>query len=280
MGPAGPPAGLGAIAVGCSAGETMTTALTLAGRTVLVTGAGQGVGRGLALAAAAAGASVVVTARRHEAAADVVAEIEGRGDAGSAVPAVCDVTDLAQVEAAVAVAVDRFGGLDAAVHNATSPQSSRSAPLEDVTDEMWDELVAVALRGAFHLAVASAAPLRDRQGTLVLLTSTAAIEGSAPLPVYAAVKAAQRTMVKGLAREWGPQGVRVNALAPVAVTRAMADFFEREPEAAERLAERAALRRLGDPEADIGRALTFLVGPDSAFVTGQTLVVNGGAMLL
>jgi NAD(P)-dependent dehydrogenase (short-subunit alcohol dehydrogenase family) len=250
----------------------------LAGRTVLVTGAGQGVGRGLALAAAAAGGSVVVTARRAEAVDDVVAEIETRG--GRAAGAVCDVTRQGDLDAAVGVAVDRFGGLDAAVHNATSPHSSRSAVLEDVTDEAWDDLVAVALRGAFHLARAAAGPLRERRGTLVLLTSTAAIEGSAPLPAYAAVKAAQRAMVKSLAREWGPSGVRVNALAPVAVTRAMADFFEREPEAAERLAERAALRRLGEPEADIGRALTFLLGPDSGFVTGQTLVVNGGAMLL
>ncbi|HEY8526415.1 MAG TPA: SDR family oxidoreductase [Acidimicrobiales bacterium] len=250
----------------------------LAGRSVLITGAGQGVGRGLALAAAAAGAGVVVTARRRAAAEAVVDEIAARG--GEAVAAVCDVTDADQVAAAVAVAVDRFGGLDAAVHNATSPQSSRSASLEDIDDAMWDELVAVALRGAFHLATASAAALRERRGTLVMLTSTAAIEGSAPLPAYAAVKAAQRTMVKSLAREWGPAGVRVNAIAPVAVTRAMADFFEREPEAAERLAERAALRRLGEPEADIGRVLTFLIGPDSAFVTGQTLVVNGGAMML
>jgi NAD(P)-dependent dehydrogenase (short-subunit alcohol dehydrogenase family) len=262
------------------ASTVISTAPTLAGRTVLVTGAGQGVGRGLALAAAAAGGSVVVTARRQAAVDEVVAEISDRGGADRVAGAVCDVTDLAQVSAAVGVAVDRFGGLDAAVHNATSPSSSRSAVLEDVTDEQWDDLVAVALRGAFHLATASALALRERRGSLVILTSTAAIEGSGPLPAYAAVKAAQRAMVKSLAREWGPSGVRVNALAPVAVTRAMADFFEREPEAAERLAERAALRRLGEPEADIGRALTFLVGPDSSFVTGQTLVVNGGAMLL
>jgi NAD(P)-dependent dehydrogenase (short-subunit alcohol dehydrogenase family) len=252
----------------------------LAGRTVLVTGAGQGVGRGIALAVAAAGGSVVVTARRSSAVADVVAEISERGGADRVAGAICDVTDLAQVSAAVDAAVDRFGGLDAAVHNATSPFSSRSAVLEDVTDEQWDDLVAVALRGAFHLATASASALRERRGSLVILTSTAAIEGSGPLPGYAAVKAAQRALVKSLAREWGPSGVRVNAVAPVAVTRAMADFFEREPEAAERLSERAALRRLGEPEADIGRAVAFLVGPDAAFVTGQTLVVNGGAMLL
>ena len=253
---------------------------TLDGRTVLVTGAGQGVGRGIALAVAAAGGSVVVTARRQSAVDDVVAEISDRGGAARVAGAICDVTELAEVSAAVGVAVDRFGGLDAAVHNATSPYSSRSAVLEDVTDEHWDELVAVALRGGFHVAAASARALRERRGSLVILTSTAAIEGSGPLPGYAAVKAAQRAMVKSLAREWGPSGVRVNALAPVAVTRAMADFFQREPEAAERLAERAAVRRLGEPEADIGRALTFLVGPDASFVTGQTLVVNGGAMLL
>lgn len=250
---------------------------TLAGRVVLVTGAGQGVGRGLALASAAAGASVVVTARRTEAVDEVVAEIAGRGH--QALGVACDVTDRDMVERAVAASVERFGRLDAVVHNATSGGSSRPSPLEDVADDDWDDQVAVALRASFHLAQASRAALAASQGTLVVLVSTAAVEGSAPLPVYTAVKGAQRGFVKSLAREWGPAGIRVNALAPVAVSRAMADFLEREPEARQRLADRAALRRLGEVETDIGRALTFLVGPDSAFVTGQTLVVNGGAFL-
>jgi NAD(P)-dependent dehydrogenase (short-subunit alcohol dehydrogenase family) len=250
---------------------------TLTGRVVLVTGAGQGVGRGIALASAAAGASVVVTARRTEAVDEVVGEIAARG--GEALGVACDVTDRARVEAAVAAAVERFGRLDAVVHNATSAGSSRSSLLEDVADDDWDDQVAVALRASFHLAQASRAALAATGGTLVVLVSTAAMEGSAPLPVYTAVKGAQRGFVKSLAREWGPSGIRVNALAPVAVSRAMADFLEREPEARERLAERAALRRLGEVEADIGRAVTFLLGPDSGFVTGQTLVVNGGAFL-
>lgn len=252
-------------------------AQTLAGRVVLVTGAGQGVGRGIALASAAAGAEVVVTARRAEAVADVVAEIEGRGGRASGV--CCDVTDRALVDATIDASLARFGRIDTVVHNATSAHSSESGLLEDVTAESWDDQVAVALRGAFSLAQASRAALEASQGSLVVLVSTAAMEGSEPLPVYTAVKGAQRGFVKSLAREWGPSGIRVNALAPVAVSRAMADFLEREPEARQRLADRASLRRLGEAEADIGRALTFLAGPDSAFVTGQTLVVNGGAFL-
>lgn len=250
---------------------------TLAGRVVLVTGAGQGLGRGIALAVAGAGGAAVVTARRRDAAAQVVAEAEGRG--GHALAVTCDVTRRADVDAAVAAALDRYGRLDAVVHNATSARSSHPTALPDVTDESWDEQVAVALDAAFHLAQASRAALAATAGSFVVMVSTAGIEGSAPLPVYSAVKGAQRAFVKGLAREWGPQGIRVNGVAPVAVSRAMAEFFEKEPEAADGLARRAALRRLGDAEADIGRAVTFLAGPDSRFVSGQVLVVNGGAFL-
>lgn len=257
--------------------QSAAPAQTLAGRVVVVTGAGQGVGRGIALAAAAAGAEVVVTARRTEAVDDVVAEIEGRG--AQALGVCCDVTDRSLVDAAIAASLARFGRIDTVVHNATSGYSSKPAALEDVTAEAWDDQVAVALRGAFSLAQASRAPLGASQGSFIVLVSTAAMEGSTPLPVYSAVKGAQRGFVKSLAREWGPAGIRVNALAPVAVSRAMADFLEREPEARQRLADRAALRRLGDAEVDIGRALTVLAGPDTAFVTGQTLVVNGGAFL-
>jgi len=250
----------------------------LDGRTVLITGASQGVGRGLALAAAAAGASVMVTARNLEAANAVVAEIRARGGKAAAVR--CDVTDFGEVEKAVAAAVAEFGRLDAVVHNATSRFSGRPAPLEDVTDEDWDDQVAVGLRGAFLCAKAALPHLIASQGSFTIFVSNAGIEGSLPLPVYSAVKGAQRSLVKALAREWGPSGVRVNALAPVAMTPAMADFFEAQPKMRQHIEFGAALRRVGDPEPDIGHALNFLIGPDSAFITGQTLVVNGGALML
>jgi NAD(P)-dependent dehydrogenase (short-subunit alcohol dehydrogenase family) len=250
----------------------------LSGKTVMVTGASQGVGRGLALAAAAAGASVVITARNLEAAEGVEAEI--RAAAGQAMAYRCDVTDRSEVEAAIAATLERFGRLDALVHNATSRFSGRGAPLDKVTDEDWNDQVAVGLRATFHCAQASFAALRSVGGSFIVLVSNAGIEGSLPLPVYSAIKGAQRGLVKSLAREWGPDGIRVNAIAPVAMTPAMGKFFVAQPEMRGYIESGAALRRVGDPEADVGPVLNFLIGPDSAFITGQTLLVNGGATMV
>jgi NAD(P)-dependent dehydrogenase (short-subunit alcohol dehydrogenase family) len=250
----------------------------LSGKTVMVTGASQGVGRGLALAAAAAGAAVVITARNLEAAEGVEAEIRSAG--GQAMAYCCDVTDRTDVEAAVAATLERFGRLDALVHNATSRFSGRGAPLDKVTDEDWNDQVAVGLRAIFHCAQASFSALRSVGGSFIVLVSNAGIEGSLPLPVYSAIKGAQRGLVKSLAREWGPDGVRVNAIAPVAMTPAMGKFFDAQPEMRDYIKSGAALRRVGDPETDVGPVLNFLIGPDSAFITGQTLLVNGGATMV
>ena len=250
----------------------------LSGKTVLVTGAGQGVGKGMALALATAGASVAVTARGKGAAEAVEEEIRSRG--GQALAFRCDVTIRSEVEAAVEAALKRFGRLDALVHNATSRFSGKGARLDKVADEDWNDQMAVGLRAAFYCAQASFKALSAAKGSFVILTSNAAIEGSLPLPVYSAIKGAQRTLAKSLAREWGPHGIRVNAIAPVAMTDAMGEFFKAQPEMRKYIESGAALRRVGDPEADIGPVLNFLIGEQSAFVTGQTILVNGGATMV
>ena len=122
----------------------------LAGRVVLVTGAGRGVGAGIAASAAAAGAQVVVTARKPHAGAAVAKGITDRGDRAVAIR--CDVSVRADIEAAIAETLDRFGALHGLVHNATSSYSSHPVPFQDVTDEDWDDQVVVALRAAYHLA--------------------------------------------------------------------------------------------------------------------------------
>lgn len=252
----------------------MTAPLT--GRVVLITGANRGVGRGLAFAFATAGASVVATARDVESGDAVVAEIRERG--GEATFARCDVTVRDHVEAAVAHAVETYGCLDVMVHNAVSVRSSEPHDLAHAPIDLWDEHAAVSVRGVYRCAHVAHPHLREARGALLVLTSPAGINGSATLPFYAGVKGAQRAFVKSLAREWGPQGIRVNGLAPLAATPALEHAFQADPTMQPRLEAIVPLRRYGDPEHDIGPAAVFLCSDDARYVTGQTLVVSGGRL--
>jgi 3-oxoacyl-[acyl-carrier protein] reductase len=240
---------------------------------VVVTGAGDGVGRGIALACAAAGAHVVV-GTRHENGHAVVGEIDARG--GRAAWTRCDVTDEATIVAAVDLALERAGALHAIVHNATSSRSSEPHRLEDVDAALWEEHAAVSLRGAYYCARAGFEALRENQGTLILMTSPAGMEGTVGLPLYGAVKGALRGFTKSLAREWAPHGMPVNSVSPLALSPALARAVEHDPGVAERLARRVPMGRVGDPEHDVGPAVVYLASADAHFVTGQTLAVDGG----
>jgi NAD(P)-dependent dehydrogenase (short-subunit alcohol dehydrogenase family) len=249
----------------------------LAGYSVLVTGASEGIGRGIALAVGAAGAGVVVTALDAQAAGLVADEIRARG--GQAESVGCDVTDKADIEAAVAVARGVFGRLDTVIHNANLTGSG-ARTIEDITADDWEPSVAVGLRPLFYSARAVLPALIESQGSMIVLTSQSGIDGTATLPVYSTVKGAQRALVKSLAREWGPLGVRVNAIAPSAMTPAQEAYLLREPRMRAHLIARSPLGRMGDAEGDVGRAVGLLIARESGFVTGHTLVVNGGALML
>ena len=175
--------------------------------------------------------------------------------------------------------VERYGALDAFVHNATSNRSPEPCALEDTTLELLDEHSAVSMRGSFLCARASFEALRASRGQLVLMTSPAGIEGSVGLPLYALVKGAQRALTKSLAREWGPLGIRVNVIAPQAVTPALERAIEARPELEEQLAQLTPLGSLGDPERDVGDAAVALLSDHARYITGQTLVVDGGRFL-
>jgi NAD(P)-dependent dehydrogenase (short-subunit alcohol dehydrogenase family) len=250
------------------------SALPLAGRTVLVTGARAGIGRGVALAASSAGADVVLAFPGVADAGAVVDEVRARGGGASAVE--CDVGDATAVAAAVDHAVDRFGHLDVVVHNATSRRSGEPSDLATVDLDTWEEHARVSLRGAYHCAVAAHDELRRRQGSLVLLTSPAGCEGIDFLGPYSAVKGGQRAMVKALAREWGPEGIRVNAVMPLAWTPAMEQAWAANPPLRENMLAMVPLGWMGDPETDIAPAVVFLAGEGARYVTGQTIACNGG----
>jgi 3-oxoacyl-[acyl-carrier protein] reductase len=252
----------------------VTTALT--GHSVVVTGAGGGVGRGIALACAAAGAHVVVAAR-SESGAETVGLITKRG--GEAEWVRCDVTRRSDIESAVDAAVTSTGGLDAVVHNATSRRSSEPARVADVSSDLWEAHASVSLRGAYHCAVAAFPHLEARRGRFLLMTSPAGMEGSPTLPVYGIVKGALRGFAKSLAREWGPLGVTVNLLSPLAATPALDQAMVEDPTLEGRLAARVPLGRIGDAEVDIGAVVAFLLSDGARYITGQTIVVDGGRFM-
>jgi NAD(P)-dependent dehydrogenase (short-subunit alcohol dehydrogenase family) len=241
----------------------------------VVTGAGQGVGRGIARAFAAAGASVVIAARRVETGEPVAEEITAGG--GKAICVRTDVTRREDVDRCVSAAVEAFGGLDVMVHNAFTARARVAHRLEDVDDELWGDFSSTAVWASFYCARAAFPHLSKDGGRLILVTSPSAVEGSANIPIYSPVKAAQRAMAKSLCREWGPFGVTVNCIAPVAETPALTEAFSANPELRRAVTARSPLGRIGDPETDIGSVAVFLASDEAGYVSGQTIVCDGGS---
>ena len=248
----------------------------LADKVALVTGSGQGVGRGIALALAREGAAVVLTGRRQEPLRDVAAEIDRRG--GQALAVVGDVSVREDVEGVVARAAQWRGRLDVLVNNA---QSSVQRLLEETSDE---DVATAYLSGplaTLHCMQAALPHLKEHgQGSIVNIGSSAATLGRPEFGSYAMAKEAIRGLSRVAAREWGRYGVRVNVLCPAASTPAADEYLAANPKYRQELMREIPLGRLGDPEQDIGRAVVALVSDDLAYLTGATLMLEGGRTLL
>jgi NAD(P)-dependent dehydrogenase (short-subunit alcohol dehydrogenase family) len=244
----------------------------LAGKRIIVTGAARGLGREFALHLASLGARVLAADIADL--ADTCAQARERGFS-EVVTAVVDVRASEQTRALAQTASEALGGVDALVNNAAIVSLVRR-PFDEIPEQEWDRVFEVNVKGAWLCATALAPLLRDAGGgSIVNLASEVAFSGSPGVAHYDASKAAIIGLTRVLARELGPAGIRVNALAP--------GFIPTEGSAVmlgDRRYDTAAtpLGRLGQPE-DLLGALTFLVSDESAFVTGQTLLVNGGRLL-
>ncbi len=240
------------------------------GRVVIVTGAAQGIGRVYAARFAAEGAKVVVADVDQAGALGAAAEIPG------AVGLAVDVADAASVRAMAAAARDRFGRIDVLVNNAglfTAILPRR--PLEEIDPESWDRVMAVNVRGVF-LCVQAVAPTMKAQGggRIVNIASATALTGVPGFVHYVASKGAVIAMTRALARELGPSGIAVNAVAPgLTLTEGVRHLYP--PEDIQAALAPRSIKRPQVPEDLVGTVL-YLASEESQLVTGQLIVVDGG----
>jgi len=244
---------------------------SLDAKVALVTGAGQGVGEGIALALAAEGASVAVAGRTLSKVERTAAEIARRG--GKARALACDVKNEREIRDCVRATVEAFGGLDILVNNA------QEVPLGLMLGLRREDLEAGWLSGplaAFTFMQAAHEHLRGG-GVVINLASSSALR---PDPIgygaYTAVKEALRSMSRAAAYEWGKDGIRVVCLMPLAKSPGYVEWEKARPEEAAAFVATVPLGYVGDCEQDIGRAAVFLAGADARYITGSTLVVDGG----
>jgi NAD(P)-dependent dehydrogenase (short-subunit alcohol dehydrogenase family) len=246
----------------------------LAGRVALVTGASKGIGRAIAAAFADAGASVMLSSRKLEGLEAAAETIRAATPDARVATFAANAGDPEQAATCVAACVEQLGALDILVNNAATNPSMGATIDADLG--AWDKTFQVNVRGAFVWSqLAWRAWMRAHGGCIINLSSIGGLRGDAAIGVYNTTKAAIVHLTRILAVELGP-GVRVNAIAPGLVKTDFARALW-EPPAGDAVAAGLPLRRLGEPE-DVASAARFLAGPGASWITGHTLVVDGGAL--
>ncbi|MGM9920628.1 MAG: 3-oxoacyl-[acyl-carrier-protein] reductase [Bhargavaea sp.] len=245
----------------------------LAGKSAIVTGASRGIGRAIAIALANEGAKVAVNfAGSEEKAAETVRMIEEAGGEAFAIRA--SVSSQEDVKQLVDETMERFGAVDILVNNAGITKDNL---LMRMKEEEWDDVLSTNLKGVFLCTKAVARPMmKKRSGTIVNLASVVGVAGNAGQANYVAAKAGVIGLTKTAAKELAARGIRVNAVAPGFITTDMTDKLPEEVK--EGMLGQIPLGRLGDPE-HVARAVVFLASEDSAYITGQTLHVDGGMVM-
>ncbi|MDH6281658.1 SDR family NAD(P)-dependent oxidoreductase [Prescottella agglutinans] len=245
----------------------------LEGKVALITGAGQGVGQGIAFALAKEGARIAVSGRTESKLIDTCEAIAAFG--GVAEPVVADVSDAEDITRAVDTTAGVFGGVDILVNNASL---NPLGPINDLKPDLLERAYTSGPVAALRTMQACYPHMKERGGgAIVNMVSSVAVRWDASgYGGYASVKEAVRALTRAAACEWGVDNIRVNAVAPHAMSPGLQRWTEARPEEAAAFVASIPMRRIGDPETDIGNAVAFLVGPDSGYLTGATIPLDGG----
>jgi NAD(P)-dependent dehydrogenase (short-subunit alcohol dehydrogenase family) len=238
----------------------------LTGKVAIITGSTRGIGRGIAEAFVAAGASVVVS---NEDAAETGAAADALGAFGIS----CDVTDASSLAALVEGTVAHYGGLDILVCNAGITDSR-----ERNTVEEFDRVIAVNLRSQVALTQLALPHLEARKGNVILIASIGGIRGNATINSYALAKAGVAQLARNIAVQWGPRGVRTNAISPGLIRTELIANLPQDADFMVRRMQMTPLRRMGDV-AEVAGAAVFLASAAGGFVNGHNLVVDGGTVI-
>ena len=252
---------------------TSPGSFSLAGKVALVTGSSRGIGRAIAREYARAGARVVVSSRKIDACEAVVKEIESAG--GEAIAVACNIAHKDQVQAMGDRTERAFGPVDVLVCNAAI--NPYYGPMSQIDDEVFSKVLNVNIVSNLWLVNRVApAMVAKGGGAVILISSVSGLIGSKVIGAYAVSKAADMQLARNLAVEWGGHGIRVNCIAPGLVKTDFAKAIWDDPAALESALQASPLHRLGEPE-DIAGAALLLASDAGRFITGTTLVVDGGA---
>jgi NAD(P)-dependent dehydrogenase (short-subunit alcohol dehydrogenase family) len=246
----------------------------LSGKVALITGSSRGIGKAIAQQLAAHGAKVVISSRKLDSCEAVAAEITAAG--GAAFAHACHVGHKAELQGLIDATVARWGKIDIVVGNAAS--NPTFGPSIDTSDEAWEKVFKTnVLSNVWLCNMTLPAMAARRDGAIIIVSSVGGLMGSAYLGAYCVSKAADMQLVRNLAVEWGPHNIRINCIAPGIIRTHFSRALWADPARAASFAKMNPLRRLGEPD-DVAGLAVLLASRAGSFMTGQTLVVDGGGI--